>query len=249
MLRAQQMEYEFTEESLAAALRCLTEALAIDAGYAPAMALAAYCYGERRIQGWAEDPSAEAAEGLRLASRAVEFGKDDGSVLWMAAYAVWRLAQDAQRARELAYRSLRLNSNSAIALAIAGWTENQMGNPRKAIELFHSAERLSPRDPRGWLIETGLGAAYFNDGRFEESVSWSKTALTHNPRFTVALRGLAAGLAKLGQYEKAAAVVQELLSIEPQLTLSNLRARLRFLDETPWGGTFLDALRLAGVPE
>jgi tetratricopeptide (TPR) repeat protein len=249
MLRAQQLEYEFTEESLAAALRCLTEALAIDAGYAPAMALAAYCYGERRIQGWAQDPSAEAAEGLRLASRAVELGKDDGSVLWMAAYAVWRLAQDAQRARELAYRSLRLNSNSAIALAIAGWTENQMGNPRKAIELFHSAERLSPRDPRGWLIETGLGAAYFNDGHFEESVSWSKTALTHNPRFTVALRGLAAGLAKLGQYEKAAAVVQELLSIEPQLTLSNLRARLRFLDETPWGGTFLDALRLAGVPE
>jgi TolB-like protein len=249
MLRAQQLEYEFTEGSLAAALVCLTEALAIDSGYAPAMALAGYCYGERRIQGWAQDPSAEAAEGLRLASRAVELGKDDGSVLWMAAYAVWRLAQDARRARELAYRSLRLNANSAIALAIAGWTENQMGNPSKAIELFHSAERLSPRDPRGWLIETGLGAAYFNAGHFKEAVSWSEAALVHNPRFTVALRTLAAGLAKLGQGEKAAAIVQELLNIEPQLTLSNLRARVRFLDETPWGNALLDALRLAGLPE
>src|SRR5262249_26012156 len=47
-LRAQQLEYEFTEESLTAALRCLTEALVIDRTYAPAMALAAYCYGERR---------------------------------------------------------------------------------------------------------------------------------------------------------------------------------------------------------
>jgi tetratricopeptide (TPR) repeat protein len=213
------------------------------------MALAGYCYGERRIQGWAQDPSAEAAEGLRLASRAVELGKDDGSVLWMAAYAVWRLAQDARRARELAYRSLRLNANSAIALAIAGWTENQMGNPSKAIELFHSAERLSPRDPRGWLIETGLGAAYFNAGHFKEAVSWSEAALVHNPRFTVALRTLAAGLAKLGQGEKAAAIVQELLNIEPQLTLSNLRARVRFLDETPWGNALLDALRLTGLPE
>ena len=36
-----------------------------------------------------------------LPSRAVELGKDDGNVLWMAAFAVWRLAQDAQRAREL----------------------------------------------------------------------------------------------------------------------------------------------------
>jgi TolB-like protein len=249
MLRAQQLEYEFTRESLAEALRCLNEALAIDACYAPAMALAAYCYGWRRIQGWAEDPAAEATEGLRLASRAVELGKDDGNVLWMAAYAVWRLADDAQLARELAYNSLRLNPNSAIALAIAGWTENRIGDPGKALELLHSAERLSPRDPRGWLIETGLGAAYFNSGRFEESVRWCETAVRHNPRFTVALRSLATSLAKLGQNEKAAAAIRELLTIEPELTLSSLRERLRWLDETPRGRVLLDALRIAGLPE
>ena len=249
MLRAQQHEYEFTEESLAAAVGYLKEALAIDPAYAPAMALAAYCYGERHIQGWARDPPAEAAEGLRLAARAVELGKDDGNILWMAAYAVWRLAQDPQRARDLAFRSLRLNPSSAIALAIAGWMENQMGNPGKAIELYHSAERLSPRDPRGWLIETGLGIAYMNQGHLEEGVSWCETALTHNPRFTVALRNLAAGLARLGQLEKAASVVQELLNIEPQLTLSGLRARLRHLDGSPMGNVFFESLRLAGLPE
>jgi TolB-like protein len=249
MLRAQQLEYEFTEESLAGALRCLTAALAIDPSYAPAMALAAYCHGERRIQGWARDPPAEAAEGIRLASRAVELGKDDGNVLWMAAYAIWRLAQDAQRARELAYRSLRLNPNSAIALAITAWTETQMGNADKAIELYHRAERLSPRDPRGWLIAAGLGAAYFNDERFDEAASWSEAALVHNPRFTVALRVLAASLAKLGQTEKAAAVVRESLKLEPHLTLSRLRERLRVYDDTPWRRKVLDALRLAGFPE
>jgi TolB-like protein len=249
LLRAQRLEYEFTEESLAVALRCLKEALAIDPSYAPAMALAAYCYGERRIQGWAQDASAETAEGLGLASRAVEIGFDDGNVLWMAAYTVWRLAQDARRARDLAYRSLRLNPNSAIALAITAWTENQMGNPGKAIKLFHSAERLSPRDPRGWLIATGLSAAYFDSGRFDEAVSWSEAALVHNPRFTIALRVLAASLAKLGQCERAATVVQESLRIEPELTLSKLRARLRVYDETPSRRNLLDALRLAGFPE
>jgi len=195
--------------------------------------LMAYCYGERRVQGWAQDPPAEVAEGLRLASRAVELGKDDGNVLWMAAYAVWRLALDAQRARELANRSLRLNPNSAIALAIVAWAEMQMGHFGKAIELFHRAERLSPRDPRGWLIATGLGAAYANVGRFEEAVSWSEAALVQNPRFTVALRNLAFGLVRLGQKEKANAVIQELLKIEPQLTLSNFRARIRFMDISP----------------
>jgi tetratricopeptide (TPR) repeat protein len=121
LLRAQQLEYEFTEQSLAEALNCLRQALAIDPGYASAMALAACCYAWRNIQGWAQDPAVEAAEGLALASRAVELGKDDGNVLWMAAFAVWRLTFDARRARELAYRSLRLNPNSAIALAITAW--------------------------------------------------------------------------------------------------------------------------------
>jgi TolB-like protein/Flp pilus assembly protein TadD len=249
MLRAQQLEYDFTEASLAAALRSLADALLIDPSYAPAMALAAYCYGERRIQGWAQDLPGEAAEGLRLASRAVELGKDDSNVLWMAAYAVWRLAQDAPRARELANRSLRLNPNSAIALAITGWTTMLMGRFGKAIELFHQAERLSPRDPRGWLIATGLAAAHFYDGRFGEAVSWAEAALIQNPRFTVALRVLAASLARLGQGEKAAGVVQELLNIEPQFTLAELRARVRSLDGTPWGNAFLDALRLAGLRE
>src|SRR5215468_4360087 len=224
-LRAQQLEYEYTEASLAAALRCLTESLAIDPTYAPAMALAACCYAERRIEGWAQDPPGEAAEGIRLASRAVELGKDDGNVLWMAAYAVWRLAQDAQRARELANRSLRFNPNSAIALAITAWAEMQMGYFGKGIELFHRAERLSPRDPRGWLIATGLSSAHFFEGHFDEAASWAETALTQNPRFTVALRNLAASAARLGQKEKAAAARRDLLSIEPQFTLSELRAR------------------------
>jgi hypothetical protein len=42
-LRAQQLADEFTGESMAAALRHLEQALAIDPSYAAAMALAAYC--------------------------------------------------------------------------------------------------------------------------------------------------------------------------------------------------------------
>src|SRR5262249_53446526 len=97
-LRAQQLEFEFTEASLSAALDHLEQALAIDPNYAPALALAAYCYAERRNQGWAQDLETEATEGLRLVARAIEFGTDDSTVMWMAARAVWHLAHDAQRA-------------------------------------------------------------------------------------------------------------------------------------------------------
>jgi len=99
LLRAQALEYEFTEASLAAALRCLEQALAIDPSYAPAMALAAYCYAERHNQGWTHAMDADAATGLALASRAIELGKDDANVLWMSAFAVRALGADPHRAR------------------------------------------------------------------------------------------------------------------------------------------------------
>src|SRR5262249_39788713 len=67
LLRAQQLEYEFTEASTAEALLCLKDSLSIDSSYAGAMSLAAYCYAERRIQGWMKNPQVEISEGIRLA--------------------------------------------------------------------------------------------------------------------------------------------------------------------------------------
>jgi TolB-like protein/Flp pilus assembly protein TadD len=248
LLRAQQFEYECSMDSLRAALRCLGQALAIDPDYALAMALAAYCYGEREHQGWTEDATAETAEGLRLAARAVELGRDDGNVLWMAAHATLRLAKDRERAKELAYGSLVLNPNSAVAMSIAGLTEVMSGNARKALELLLRAQRLSPRDPRGWLFSATLALAYLTDENFDMAITSAKKALMHNPRFGAPLRVLAASYALIGQREKAAEIVRQHLTIDPQLSLSKLRARLLFMDERVWT-RLAQGLRLAGLPE
>jgi len=248
LLQAQQLEYAFTEESLAAALGCLKKAVAIDPSFAPALALAAYCYAERDIQGWAQDPEAEASEGLRLASLALDLGKDDSNVLWMGAYTIRRFARDMQRAKELAHRSLALNPNSAIALAIAGWMEVMTANPGKGLELLRRAQRLSPRDPRGWFMAAASALAHLAEGRFDDAASSARAAVDQNPRFAQGLRLLAASLAKLGHRERAAEVVQQLLEMEPQLTLTKLHARMRGIDQRVWN-YWAEGLRLAGLPD
>ena len=249
LLRAQQHEYECTEEGTrSAALGCLKDALAIDPLYAPAMALAAYCYAGGSIQGWSHDLNADAKDGLRLAKRALELGKDDGNVLWMAAYAMRRLGQDVPRARELAYRSLVLNPNSAIAMAVAGWMEAELGNSAKALELLRRAQRLSPRDPRGWFIASGMALAHVVDGHFEDAAASARIAADQNPRSTIALRFLAGSLARLGHKEKAASALRDMLEIEPHLTLTKLRERLLGIDERVWSKV-AEGLRLAGLPE
>ncbi len=248
LLRAQQLEYEFTEESRLSALRCAQEALVIDPSYAPAMAMAAYCYGERRFQGWTREIEKETAEGLRLAKQALQLASDDANVLWMAALTTWQLGLDIQQAKEFAYRSLETNPNSAIASTIAGWIEAYSGNSAKGMELLRRAQRLSPLDPRAWLNAAGMSIAYLGDGQFEEGASWAKKALAKNPRYTVAMRLLAAHLAQLGQLESARGAIKEMFEVEPHLTLSGLRSRLMFMHERVWKN-LSNGLRIAGMPE
>jgi TolB-like protein len=247
LLRAQALEYQYTEDSLAAALRCLEQAIAIDPGYAPAMALAAYCHAERRQQGWSKDTQQETAQGLRLAMRALELGKDDPNVLWMVAFAVRVLGSDAQRARELVNRSLELNPNSAIALTTAGWAETFLANPERALDLLRRAERLSPRDPKAWYMAAAAALAHFVAGQFEAAVACARKALAQNPLFAPTLRVLAASLARLGDRDGARRSVGELLELEPRLTLETLRARMLHMDASALT-RFMDALRVAGLP-
>jgi TolB-like protein len=89
LLRAQSLEYEFTEESLTAAIRCLKQALANNPTYAQAMAQAANCYSELHIQGWTRTPEADAAEGLRMAVRAELAGTTPTSYGWLLPPECW----------------------------------------------------------------------------------------------------------------------------------------------------------------
>jgi TolB-like protein/tetratricopeptide (TPR) repeat protein len=248
LLRAQQREYQFTEESLAEALLHIGQALAIDPNYAQAMALAAHCHADRSQFGWTRAPEADAKEGIRLAWNAVELAKDDANVLWMAAHAVFHLQLDPHRARELAYRSLELNPNSAIALAKAGRVETALGNIDKALDLLQRAERLSPRDPRGWYIVATLAFAHYRKRQYEQAVVAATKALNQYPRYTWPFRILVASLVELGRLTEAKKVALELLGIEPELTLTKLRARLRFREEDDFK-EYAAALRLAGLPD
>ena len=97
LLHAQQLEFQFTDDSLNAAILHCKQAIDIDPAYAPAMALAAYCYGERRFQGWTKDVPGETQEGLQFTARALEHGKLNSNVLWMCALATWQLGLDTKR--------------------------------------------------------------------------------------------------------------------------------------------------------
>jgi len=62
------------------------------------------------------------------------------------------------------------------------------------------------------------------------------------------MRVLAASLVNLGRAQEAAGVMQQMLILEPDLTVSRLRQRVRHIDKTALD-PYLEALRSAGLPE
>jgi len=122
-----------------------------------------------------------------------------------------------------------------------------LANSKKALEMLRRAERLSPRDPRAWYMASAAALAHFAGGQYEEASACARRALSENPRFTRTLRVLAASQAKLGRIESATQVIGDLLKIEPDLTVTKLRWRLRHMDESLLR-TFLEGLALAGLP-
>jgi hypothetical protein len=78
------------------------------------------------------------------------------------------------RSKELLYRSLQINPNSAIALAMTGVVEASMENPAKGFDMIGRARRLSPRDPREWFMSFLMAVACTRSGKYREAVTWAE---------------------------------------------------------------------------
>jgi tetratricopeptide (TPR) repeat protein len=189
---------------MTAALECLDQALAIDPVYAQAMAAAAYCRAQCHFQGWTQQDDTDRAEAVRMAWRSAELAPNDAQILWMAAFAVWNMARtERERAREMFSRSLLINPNSAMALTLSGWIETMCGNLDAGRAMVMRAQRLNPRDPRGWLMAGVMAIAAVVDEDYAAALSWAERALAQNRRFAVALRVAAVAHVRLGRQDRA----------------------------------------------
>jgi tetratricopeptide (TPR) repeat protein len=122
------------------------------------------------------------------------------------------------------------------------------GNQPAGRDMVARAARLNPRDPRGWLMSGVMAIGAVIDEHYAEAVRLAERALAQNRRFAVALRVLAVALVKLGQQDRAKQVVQDLLEIEPELTISDFFARIPVPLEN-MAKTYATAWKAAGLPE
>jgi TolB-like protein/Tfp pilus assembly protein PilF len=239
---------QHTKESHQEALKLFYKAIEIDPDFAAPYAAAAVCYAGRKVRGLTVDSAQEIAEAARLAQRAAQLGKDDGLVLSWAGFVLVSVVGDLEDAAALLDRALMLNPNMAEAWDGSGWVRFCRGDAEVAIEHFEHARRLSPLDPRLFLVLTGIAAAHFHAGHCDEAASWAERALSELPNFPGALRIAAASHALGGRVEQAQKAVARLRRVDPTLRLSNLKNVVPFF-HPEFLRRLADGLRKAGLPE
>jgi tetratricopeptide (TPR) repeat protein len=237
-----------TREAVDEALRQFYKAIELDADFASAYGMAAWCYGWRKINAWMTDRAQEIAETERLARRATELGQDDAVALSRGAHALAFVVGDLDAAPTFVDRALALNPNLAVAWYASGWVRIYLGEPDTAIRHFAQAMRLSPLDPQIITMQAGTAFAHFLAGRHDEALTWTEKALWERTNYVTAVRLAAASAAHAGRLADAARTMTRLRKLDPTLRVGTVKdwAPLRRPEHL---AALEDGLRKAGLPE
>jgi TolB-like protein/Tfp pilus assembly protein PilF len=240
--------HQGTRDAIDEALSLFEKAIQLDPNFASAHAMAAWCYFWRKVNGWMADHPREVAEGIRMARRAVELGRDDAVALARSGHALAHLDGDVDGGIALLDRAVMLNPNLAAAWFLGGFLRIWHGETDNAIGHFERAMRLSPLDPEIYRMQAGLGMAHLFAGHFDVASSWAEKASADLPSFLLVVGVVAASHALAGRSDEARRAMDRLRELDPALRISNLRDWLP-IHRPDDLAVFADGLRKAGLPE
>jgi len=239
---------KLTPEDTAEALELYRKAIEKDPNYGRAYVCASWCY-RRHVQLKGMTLSDEDRdECIRLANAALKADDTDPLVLMQAGLTTALLENDPDTAVALVDRSLAINPNSVRAWAASGMLRNILADTNAAIEHAERAMRLSPLETAIWVLYGVLATAHMQEQRYEDAASWARKSIRQHRYNLPAYHVLAASCVHLSQLDEAKETIQQLLDLDPELTVTRLQqiypvAKYKNLD------SFLDGLRKAGLPE
>jgi len=197
-----------------------------------------------------DDTSAIVKEMFEHASLAVDLDPNDSlaHVALGLAYIQQHQLSHATAEHEIA---LSLNPSSAFARWGFGTVLVRTDRFEEALEQCEAALRLSPRDPMTWRIFFLRAGALYQLRRYEEAAKWAREATRHPTADTLWPHiYMAAASAQLGRTREAAAAIDEMRRVRPEVTVASLLSWRNMRIRSPQSlEHIIEGLRKAGLPE
>ena len=243
-----------TRDALEESYRLLQRAVELDPNYPLALAWLARTQWSIDSQHFRFPSIAEVDRYVRIAQRAVELGPDDPEVLVVASLVISQPGGDPTEATALVNRALALNPNSAEAWAMSAMLHALAGEVETALKRLGRSVQLCPMNLWVSWQHSAFVWTHFAAGRYEDALVWAERGLRRNPNHVVFPKHKAAVLGLLGRTNEAQQVVQCLLALVPDLTISRLRdvgsiVHDHSISRVTLRDAQLEGLRRAGLPE
>jgi TolB-like protein len=245
LLRAMPHVYAAMPEEAVKGIPLLERALALEADYAGAHGLLAWCHETLFVRAGHREENRVAA--IRHARAALAHGRDDATALGLGGFVIAMVEHDRATAFQAFEQALSLGPSSALTLLLGAVVLAYGGEPERAIDYCGRALRLSPaQDRANFYSYHALSIAYFMTGRYEKAVSAARRAIQSGPDFSISHCFLAAPLVKLGRLEEAKTAASRVLALQPSFSSAGFCAALAL--PAALADPVQEAWREAGLP-
>jgi TolB-like protein/tetratricopeptide (TPR) repeat protein len=247
-LQALPLVQDVDPDGYVAAIEMMQKAVALDAGFAPASAFAAWAYEKRISLGLPPLTSNDKEAAVGLARNSLAIGGDDPLVCAVSGWVLLHLIAD-PTGRDALFRAVEANPNNSLILFLAGVGYGHVGKLDPAYDCFLRAHRLSPGAADAYGPMEGLGAIEVGRGNYEAGIDWLQQSLVISKEWFLTYVILAGAYANVDRMEEAAAAIDKLRTIAPEIaSIEGLLVTVG-RDNSSFLPLLVPALRKAGLPE
>lgn len=198
-------------------------------------------------QGWSTDPEHDGRLALECTKRALDADPHSSLALAIDGFVHTNLLKQLDVAQERYNLAIQTNPSDSLAWLLKGTLHAFMGHGPRAVGDTQRALKLTPLDPLRYFYDSLASTACLAAHQYDDALKLAQRSLRANRTHTSTLRVMAAAQWHLGLREDARKTAQELMRLEPNLTVSGWLARS---PSAPYsiGKEWAKVLRQVGVP-
>jgi class 3 adenylate cyclase/tetratricopeptide (TPR) repeat protein len=199
-------------------------------------------------QGWSEDPQRDTYLASECTKRALDVDPDNSLALAVNGFVHVNLLKKFDVAEDSYERALAANPSNAFAWLLKGTLHAFKSEGEQAVAHTERALALSPLDPHRYFYDSLAATAAVAAGKWERALELAQHSLLSNRKHTSTWRAITVAQWQLGQFDEARKSVQELMKLQPTLTVSGW-LKSSPAAAYPIGRMAAEVWRKAGVPE
>lgn len=190
----------------------------------------------------------ETKRAIEQTQRALDVDPSCSLALAVEGFVHCHMLKDLDGAAQRYELALSANPNDSLAWLFSGVLHSFKGEGAPAKAAAEKSLGLSPLDPLLYFYQSLAASAVLASGDYERAITLAQASLRSNKAHSSTYRALVIGLALSGRVVEAQQIVKSLLQIEPHFSIQNFRERSPSRG-LPIGQVFIDALKMAGVPD